>query len=199
MIYEIEPGLKPRFERSMVDVPERRAYWARICHHLPMAFGTDCKSLYGVCNKTGSLPEERRVALDLLDVRESLEQFGDVIRLIPTDRRRVGSLTKNRSTYLLTNDLRDMIYSLKCDKEIKETTRAMATVRKALREKKADSELDTHKVYKTTTSVRHHLTHLTDKCEPCRVYHIDKWQQAVAIHGYSQACHHDANLYCTKE
>ena len=95
MIYDIEQGLKPRFERRITDIPDRRAYWESICHHLPMAFGTACQSLYDVCNNTGSFPEERRVALDLLDVRESFAQFGDVICWIPTDHMLVDSLTKN--------------------------------------------------------------------------------------------------------
>ena len=40
------------------------------------------------------MPEERRVALDLLDVRESIEEMGDQIRWIPTDHMLVDCMTK---------------------------------------------------------------------------------------------------------
>lgn len=70
---------------------------------LAMAFGTGCTSLYDVCNKTGRLPEERCVALDLLDVRGSLAHFGADIRRAPIDHMLVDRLTKNIPTYLLTH------------------------------------------------------------------------------------------------
>ena len=41
------------------------------------------------------MPDERGVALDLLDVRESIEQMGDQIRWIPTDDMLVDCMTKN--------------------------------------------------------------------------------------------------------
>lgn len=65
MIYDVERDLQHQFEICITDAPERRAYWERICHPLPMAIGTYCTSLYDVCHKTGSLPDERRVAFDL--------------------------------------------------------------------------------------------------------------------------------------
>ena len=52
---------------------------------VPMALATDCKSLYDLCKNDGKLPDERRVALALLDVREGIEEFGDSFRWIPTD------------------------------------------------------------------------------------------------------------------
>lgn len=100
---------------------------------LPMALGTYCKSLYVVCNKTGSLPDERRAALDLRDFRESLEHFGDAIRWVPTVRVLVDSLTKGIPTVLLTNYLRDMTCSLTYDQYIKVTQRALTRVRTSLR------------------------------------------------------------------
>ena len=66
-----------------------------MCKHVPFALGTDCKSLYDVCTKNGSMPDERRVALDLLDIRESIEEFGDKIRRIPTDHMLADCMTKN--------------------------------------------------------------------------------------------------------
>ena len=58
------------------DSPESlRLDWYAMCQKIPFALGTDCKSLYDVCTKQGSMPDEKRVALDLLDVRESIEQM----------------------------------------------------------------------------------------------------------------------------
>ena len=78
MLYEIENGWKHKWDRQDPDDPaEIRHDWTTMCETIPFALGTDCKSLYDVCTKQGSMPDERRVALDLLDVRESIEQMGD--------------------------------------------------------------------------------------------------------------------------
>lgn len=130
MIYHVEVGLQHQYERTVTEANERRSYWAQLCRQLPMSLGTACKSLYDVCNKTGCLPEVRRVALDVFDVRASLEQFGDVIRWNPPDHMRVGSLTKSMPTDLMTTDLRDMSYFLVYDQDINDTKRAWATMRK---------------------------------------------------------------------
>ena len=58
MIYEIEHGL--------------HGDWHGMCKQVPFSLRTDCKSLYDLCVKEGSIPEERRVALDLLDVRDGV-------------------------------------------------------------------------------------------------------------------------------
>ena len=71
MLYEIEHGMD--------------SHWTEMCKKVPFCLGTDCKSLYDLCRKDGSMPEKRRVALDLMDVREGIEHFGDEIRWIPTD------------------------------------------------------------------------------------------------------------------
>lgn len=138
MIYAIERGLQPRFERCITRAPERSAYWERICHPLPMALGIDCTSLCDACDKIGRLPEERRVAFDLLDVREYLEQFGDAIRWVPLDHMLVGRLTKHLPTDILTEYLKNMVYSLNYGKAIKHTKRAMANTKNALREQTDD-------------------------------------------------------------
>lgn len=80
------------------------------CHseHTVNRFTTSVTSL-------GVLPEERRDALDLLDVRESVDQFGDVTRWIPTDQLRVDSLTTSMPICLLTIYPRSMAHALKYD------------------------------------------------------------------------------------
>lgn len=97
-----------------------------------MALGTDCTSLHDVCHKTDRLPEERRVALGWLDVRESLEHVGDAIRWIPTDHLRVGRLTKHMPTHLLTSYLRAMTYALTSEHQNTDAKRALQTTHKSL-------------------------------------------------------------------
>lgn len=82
IIYDVEIGLQHLFGRTITEPKERRSFWGKRCRHLLMAFGTDGTWLYDACNKTGRLPDERRVALDSLDARVSFEQFGDVIRWV---------------------------------------------------------------------------------------------------------------------
>ena len=80
--------------------------WEELCRSVPFCMATDCKSLYDLCMKTGSIPDERRVALDLLDVRESIEHYGDKIRWIPTDHMLVDCMTKQmHPAAMLTSEL----------------------------------------------------------------------------------------------
>ena len=48
----------------------RDAPWQDMCAAVPFCLGTDCKSLYDNCIKPASTTKEKRVALDLLDVRD---------------------------------------------------------------------------------------------------------------------------------
>lgn len=122
-----------RLSARLWERRKRRSDGAQSCSYLPIALGIDCNYIYHVCNKTGSIPEERRVALDLLDVRESLEQVGDVARWDPTDHMRVDRLTKSVPTYLLITYLRDMAYALKYEHDIKDTMRTLAKLIHSLR------------------------------------------------------------------
>ena len=82
------------------------------------------------------MPEERRVALDLLDVRESIEEMGDKIRWIPTDHMLVDCLTKAMPPDVMLEYLRTTEYAFKYDDVLKNTKRAQAKVRKEARLKK---------------------------------------------------------------
>ena len=115
--------------------------WTAMCDKIPFALGTDCKSLYDVCTKQGSMPDERRVALDLLDVRESTEQMGDQIRWIPTDHMLVDCMTKFMPADAMLEYLKHNKYAFKYDDVIKNTKRAVAKARKEAREKKALDKL----------------------------------------------------------
>ena len=97
---------------------------------VPMALATDCKSLYDLCKNDGKLPDERRVALDLLDVREGIEEFGDSFRWVPTDHMLADSLTKRMPPDLMLRFLKNNVYSLKYDDVISNTKRSEAKRRK---------------------------------------------------------------------
>ena len=142
MLHEIENGWTHMWERLNPDDCNLHQSWSEMCKKIPFALATDCKSLYDVCTKNGSMPEERRVALDLLDVRESIEEMGDKIRWIPTDHMLVDCLTKAMPAEVMLEYLKHMEYSFKYDDVLKNTKRAQAKVRKTAREKKiADNKL----------------------------------------------------------
>ena len=84
------------YARAMMSEIENglQGHWKDEIKTIPFCLGTDCKSLYDLCMKEGSLPDERRVALDLLDVREGIEEIGDKIRWVPTDHFLVDCMTK---------------------------------------------------------------------------------------------------------
>ena len=110
--------------------------WRDACEKIPFCLGTDCKSLYDLCTKDGSTPDEKRVALDLLDVREGIETFGDKIRWVPTDHMLVDCFTKAMNPALLLEFLKTNTYSLKYDDQIKNTKREQLKARKKAREEK---------------------------------------------------------------
>ena len=106
-----------------------------MCTQIPFCLGTDCKSLYDNCIKPSSTTKEKRVALDLLDVREGIERMGDHIRWVPTDHMLVDSLTKSMNLALLMKYLTDYTYSFKYDNVISETKRFAAKQRREARDK----------------------------------------------------------------
>ena len=104
--------------------------WKEACKKVPFCLGTDCKSLYDTCIKPASTTKEKRVALDLLDVREGMEYFKDQIRWAPTDHMLVDSLTKAVHPSLLNRYMHDYLYSFKYDTDLHATKRAAAKERK---------------------------------------------------------------------
>ena len=74
--------------------------------------------MYDTCIKPASTTKEKRVALDLLDVREGIEYFKDSIRWVPTDHMLVDALTKAMHPSLLNRYMHDYLYSFKYDDEL---------------------------------------------------------------------------------
>jgi hypothetical protein len=126
MIAEIENGLQ--------------GHWKEEIKTIPFCLGTDCKSLYDLCMKEGSLPDERRVALDLLDIREGIEEIGDKIRWVPTDHMLVDCMTKAMQPDAMLEYLKSGKYAFKYKKEIKDTKREIAKARKKAKEAKQEAK-----------------------------------------------------------
>ena len=74
-----------RYVMSEIEKGKTGDSWKSTVQDIPCALATDCKSLYDLCKNDGKLLDERRVALDLLDVREGIQELGDNFRWIPTD------------------------------------------------------------------------------------------------------------------
>ena len=119
----------------------RSRHWTEACKQVPFCLGTDCKSLYDVCMKEGSLPEDRRAALDLLDVNEGIEEFGDKIRWVPTDHLLVECMTKAMQPSLMLEFLKHSHYAFKYDDAISNTKREKAKEKRAAAKEKKDAKL----------------------------------------------------------
>lgn len=100
------------------------------CYRWPLGQIVNHDTLY--VTQLGRRPAERRVALGLSGVRESLEQFGDARRWIPTEHTLFVSLTKSRPTGLLAIYCRYLTYVLAYDHHIKDTKWAMTILRQLL-------------------------------------------------------------------
>ena len=77
-----------------LEFGSRQGHWTKNAAKIPCGIATDCRSLYDLCNNLVGLPDERRVALDLLDVKEGLEENQDQIRWVPTEHMLANGLTK---------------------------------------------------------------------------------------------------------
>ncbi len=82
-----------RFVLSQVVYGQGEATWPEVCRRIPYALLTDCRSLAQRCTKTGSTLTEKRVSLDIADVRAAVDD-GACLRWIPTDQMPADGLTK---------------------------------------------------------------------------------------------------------
>ena len=72
--------------------------WQAALSMMPGYLVMDAKSLYDSLIKPGSLPKERRVALDVAAIREALEKETDFARWTPTRHMLADALTKSMAT-----------------------------------------------------------------------------------------------------
>ena len=82
-----------------------------------LGMATDCKSLFDLCNRPTSSPTEKRIILDLLDVREQIDKEpGTTVRWVPTKAMLVDALTKHMADLTTMNSFfRTNVYSLRED------------------------------------------------------------------------------------
>ena len=89
--------------------------WRTMKLKVPYGFGTDCRSLYDTTVKTGSSTREKRIAMDLQDVRDGVDE-GDQARWIPTEVMLADGLTKRMTAQdLIENTLLKGRYAMWCD------------------------------------------------------------------------------------
>ena len=69
--------------------------WHSLLALVPDLLVVDAKSLFDMLQKAGSLPSEKRIAVDLLAVREALERPQDTLQWIPTKWMLADSSTKD--------------------------------------------------------------------------------------------------------
>ena len=72
----------------------RCAPWPQMMQLVPGAMATDCRSLRDHCLKTGGSVTEKRVAMDIADVRAGIDA-GDQLKWIPTEWMAADGLTKH--------------------------------------------------------------------------------------------------------
>ena len=108
----------------------------------PIGLATDCKSLYDLCSRPTSMPTEKRITLDLMDVREHLDHHPDKyqVRWIPTTAMLVDAMTKHLVDQTILNQfLQNNDYSLREDPRLEEQRVAARAARKARAKAKTKS------------------------------------------------------------
>ena len=73
---------------------EHGKHWSQVQKSVRYGLVTDCRSLYDHCNKTGASLSEKRVGLDIADIRSSIDG-GDVLMWVPTERMPADAFTKH--------------------------------------------------------------------------------------------------------
>ena len=99
---------------------------------IALGLATDCKSLFDLCNRPTSTPTEKRITLDLLNVREHLDRDENVLaRWVPTTAMLVDALTKHLADLTVLNDFfSSKKYSLRENPELEVKREQMRTDRK---------------------------------------------------------------------
>ena len=67
--------------------------WQDLCHEVPMIFVSDCRSMVEHIRKTGASTDEKRVDMDLADLRAGVDAV-DLVVWIPTQKMVADCLTK---------------------------------------------------------------------------------------------------------
>lgn len=82
--------------------------WQDLAREVPMIFVSDCRSMVQHIQKTGASTDERRVAMDLADLRAGVDA-GDLVVWIPTRRIVADCLKKHLTLDEETQSIRDLL------------------------------------------------------------------------------------------
>ena len=82
--------------------------WQDLCREVPMLFVSDCRSMVEHIRKTGASTDEKRVAMDLADLRAGVDA-GDLVVWIPTKKMVADCLTKHLTLDEETQSIRDLL------------------------------------------------------------------------------------------
>jgi hypothetical protein len=87
-------GTLVRYVLCQLGGTDQQLPWQVAMRDVAYAMVTDCRSLAEHCSKTGATVTEKRVALDIADVRAAVDA-GDVLKWVPTDAMPADGLTKH--------------------------------------------------------------------------------------------------------
>ena len=91
--------------------PDVRSWrWQDLCREVPMLFVSDCRSMVEHVRKTGAATDEKRVAMDLADLRAGVDA-GDLVVWIPTRKMVADCLTKHLTLDEETESIRNLLRS----------------------------------------------------------------------------------------
>ena len=82
--------------------------WQDLCREVPMIFVSDCRSMVEHIRKTGAATDEKRVAMDLADLRAGVDA-GDLVVWMPTRKMVADCLTKHLTLDEETQSIRDLL------------------------------------------------------------------------------------------
>ena len=86
----------------------RAARWQDLARDVPILFVSDCRSMVDHIRKTGASTDEKRMAMDLADLRVGVDA-GDLVVWVSTKRMVADCLTKHLMPDEETNSIRDML------------------------------------------------------------------------------------------
>ena len=112
----------------------RQEHWTTLQRVIDYSLASDCRSLVEHCAKTGASVSEKRVGLDIADVRASVDA-GDTLEWLPTDHMPADSLTKHlTSCPSLAKVTMENLFRLKWPKDYKSPKRRMSEKQKEMKE-----------------------------------------------------------------
>ena len=100
--------LRVIFAEALGGPTVRAARWQDLARDVPVLFVSDCRSMADHIRKTGASTDEKRVAMDLADLRAGVDA-GDLVVWVPTKRMVADCLTKHSTQDEETKSTCDML------------------------------------------------------------------------------------------